>query len=116
MKPVLYLAGPMSGIADFNYPLFNRIARVWRTYGYRVLNPAENYGGDTGRTRAEYIAADIPLVLKADALIVLPDWEGSVGTRHEMHLAQLMEKSIYDAMLYPLLLPLLNCKIETRVV
>lgn len=37
----LYLAGPMRGIVDFNFPTFNRVAAALRAAGYEVFNPAE---------------------------------------------------------------------------
>lgn len=40
-----YIAGPMSGIPDFNYPMFHRVAKHLRDRGVDVRNPAENDGG-----------------------------------------------------------------------
>lgn len=38
----VYLAGPMSGIKDFNFPAFDKAAKVLEDLGYEVFNPAEN--------------------------------------------------------------------------
>lgn len=38
----IYIAGPMSGLPEFNYPAFNRAAAVLRAQGHHVENPAEN--------------------------------------------------------------------------
>lgn len=38
----VYLAGPMTGIAEYNFPAFKAAAAYLRTYGYEVFNPAEN--------------------------------------------------------------------------
>ena len=38
----IYLAGPMSGLPDFNYPAFHAAAAVLRAQGHYVENPAEN--------------------------------------------------------------------------
>jgi hypothetical protein len=38
----LYLAGPMTGIEDFNYPAFNAMAERLRAAGYEVKNPADH--------------------------------------------------------------------------
>ena len=38
----VYIAGPMTGLPDFNYPAFNAAAAKLRALGLEVLNPAEN--------------------------------------------------------------------------
>jgi hypothetical protein len=38
----VYLAGPMTGLPEFNYPAFNAEAARLRALGYQVENPAEN--------------------------------------------------------------------------
>ena len=38
----LYLAGPMRGYPEDNYPHFNEMAAELRKLGYAVFNPAEN--------------------------------------------------------------------------
>jgi hypothetical protein len=37
----VYLAGPMSGKEQFNYPAFREAASVLRDWGYEVTNPVE---------------------------------------------------------------------------
>ena len=37
----LYLAGPMTGIEDLNFPAFHAEAARLRALGYTVINPAE---------------------------------------------------------------------------
>ena len=46
-------------------------------------------------TTAEYMERDLPLVCRADALVVLPDWQASEGTRIEVSVALLLGKPIY---------------------
>ena len=38
----IYIAGPMTGLPECNYPAFHEAARRLRLLGYEVLNPAEN--------------------------------------------------------------------------
>lgn len=37
----LYIAGPMTGFENFNYPMFNAAAKQLRAAGYDVLCPTE---------------------------------------------------------------------------
>jgi hypothetical protein len=108
MKKV-YLAGPMTGIANFNFPAFNRAADILRAEGYSVFNPAErdierhggvdisadNHSGDPAQAAAnhgfslrEALADDTAYICReADAIAMLPGWENSKGARAEHALA-----------------------------
>lgn len=95
--PTVYLAGPMTGYPEFNYPAFHEGAARLRALGFRVLNPAENFGGDQTRDYREYMRADAAMILSADGIALLPGWERSKGARFELHLAQLLGLSVFDA-------------------
>ncbi len=49
----VYIAGPMTGLPGWNYSAFNAAAKTLRDIGIKVENPAEHYGGDTSRPRAD---------------------------------------------------------------
>lgn len=105
----VYLAGPMTGIPEFNYPAFNAAAANLRACGYYVFNPAERdtevHGTDISKGNAsgsvEQAAADHGFCRRralkddtswicehADAIALLPGWERSSGARAEKALAE----------------------------
>lgn len=91
----LYLAGPMAGRAEHNFPLFNQIARLLRDKGYHVFNPAENNDGGVRRPRAFYMRLDIPALLASQAMVLLPGWQESRGASLEVWLASDLDLPIY---------------------
>jgi hypothetical protein len=94
----IYLSGPMTGLPESNYPLFNVTAMRLRNIGYSVLNPAEQFGGDPTLPRQHYIRQDVVAVAtKADAVAVLPNWETSRGARLEVEIARQVCIPVIDA-------------------
>jgi len=95
----VYLSGPMTGLPDFNYPTFNKVAERLRGLGYDVTNPAENFGGrpDHPGGRSAYMRLDVGHVLDADAVAVLPGWEKSRGARLEVAVALELGLPVIDA-------------------
>ncbi len=102
----IYVAGPMQGIPDFNFPLFNNVTAFLRKMGHEVFNPAEKdierHGegvavsatGDLkdavalGFSLRDALADDTWYICKtADAIYMLPGWENSKGARAEHALA-----------------------------
>jgi nucleoside 2-deoxyribosyltransferase len=87
----IYVAGPMTGIPEFNYPAFNSAAERLRGLGHRVLNPAdsEDYNPTPGTPQAWdwYMRHALRMVLQADALALLPGWETSRGATLEVDVA-----------------------------
>ena len=83
-----YIAGPMSGLPDFNYPAFNAAAAQLRAEGVQVINPAESDGGSTGKPWEFYMRLALRGLLECDAIVLLPGWEESRGARIERRLAQ----------------------------
>ncbi|MCY1527250.1 hypothetical protein D9M68_623110 [compost metagenome] len=53
----IYLAGPMTGLPEFNYPAFHAEAARLRALGYQVENPAENQAQDLSTEISEFTAA-----------------------------------------------------------
>lgn len=83
----VYIAGPMTGIADYNFPAFNERAAQLRADGWHVENPAE-HGIVEGADWADYLRHDIARIATCDTIMLLPGWSKSKGAKLEVHIAQ----------------------------
>jgi hypothetical protein len=110
----VYIAGPMTGIPQFNYPAFDAAAADLRRQGFDVVSPAElddpeardaamaSPDGDlsafdtqTGKTWGDLLARDVKLVADVvEGVVVLDGWERSRGARLETFVAELCSKPI----------------------
>lgn len=94
----IYLAGPMTGIPDHNYPLFDHVTEQLRQQGHEVFNPADLtrmfYGSLDNflSMDSEHQLKAIRILLakeltwiavNAEAIYLLPGWENSYGARAE---------------------------------
>jgi hypothetical protein len=96
-KPMrVYIAGPMTGIADDNKPAFNRAAAVLRAAGFHVENPAENAPPNDNPTWDDWMAIAIPQLKSCDAVVFLPGWEQSTGALEEYAIAVMAKMRICD--------------------
>lgn len=100
-KRVIYLSGPMTGLPEWNFPEFNRVAAKLRALGHTVLNPAETLGGDTSKPRKFYMRYDIGLLLKCDTIVLLKNWRKSKGALVEVEVAKELELEFLDEDLNP---------------
>lgn len=83
----IYIAGPMSGLPDFNYPAFNREAKRLRRLGHEVLNPAENPVPECG-TWNGYMRMALRQLIECECVVLLPGWIESRGAVIERNLAK----------------------------
>lgn len=83
----IYIAGPMTGLPDFNYPAFNAKASLLRKLGYDVVNPAEFQIPDPAKTWKSYMREAIRQLSRADGIYLLRDWTESKGARLEARIA-----------------------------
>lgn len=91
----VYLAGPMTGIKDFNYPLFNLVAARLRDVGHFVLNPAEL--NPTNVTYRAALAVDLAWICAhAEMIALLPGWQASKGATVEVALAACFRLPLLD--------------------
>lgn len=98
----VYLAGPMSGYKDFNFPAFLSAAKALRAKGHTVFCPAEadleEYGSlkevedefkkdPMGNYKAR-LKIDIDWIMnQATAIALLPGWTASKGANAEFAVA-----------------------------
>ena len=89
-----YIAGPMSGLPEMNFPAFAAAARDLRARGWDAVSPAE-VNPDPGMTWHEAMKRDIPALLTCEAVVVLPGWEKSRGAKVEVGLARDLDMPVY---------------------
>lgn len=93
----VYIAGPMTGLPDHNFPAFFEAEEQIRADGHDVLNPAR-HGVVPILTWSDYMRMGIQDLLRCDAIFMLPGWVGSKGASLELHIAQqLGMKTIYQS-------------------
>jgi len=103
----IYLAGPMQGLPEFNFPRFHAVAHALREGGNTVFSPAEkdierlghdlskgNTSGSLAVANAQgfslrqALAEDTNFIcLEANCIVLLPGWEKSNGAQAEHRLA-----------------------------
>lgn len=94
----VYLAGPMRGYKDFNFPAFRKYAKQLRADGFEVFNPAEKgVEAEVEKDpnlqhslafRRRVFKMDIDFICEhADVIAMMPGWEMSSGARAEHALA-----------------------------
>ena len=93
---ITYIAGPMTGIPEFNYPAFNAVAAELRAKGIDVRNPAENDGGGADKSWDFYIRLALKQLLECDEILMLPGWRNSRGARLEWTVATALDMRITE--------------------
>lgn len=106
----IYIAGPMSGYPEFNFPAFFAAQKMFEDKGYKVWNPAAKDSeaavqadasfstGDAEKLVAngwDYRDAylwDCKKIIYGDAIYMLKGWENSPGARGEWAVAQFVKK------------------------
>lgn len=122
----LYIAGPMSGIKDFNFPAFKEIEDKLQSLRYETVNPANlnrdyvtsdfkynmdllkgvvklstsNYDNltkeDFKKIWAFFLKRDVAEMLTCDAVVVLDGWKRSEGAAFEVKTALTVKMKIYE--------------------
>lgn len=113
----VYIAGPMTGVPQFNVPLFDRVATELRAAGYDVVSPAELDSPEmraaaleskdgalapledkTKETWGQVLARDVRVLSDQgiEAIVLLPGWEKSRGARLEATVGLLNKLSFFQ--------------------
>lgn len=95
----VYVAGPMTGLPDYNYPAFNQAAAELTDAGYDVLNPVTSEDDNTTGTTQTwqwYMRHALAMVIRADGVALLPGWETSRGATLEVHVVQSLDLPVTD--------------------
>jgi len=112
----IYLAGPMRGLPEFNFPAFHAAAKTLRELGHEVFNPAERDEADFGKVsvpsgdeneladklsihalalRRKCFGADTAWICTfAEAIALLPGWKKSKGAQAEKALGEALGLTI----------------------
>lgn len=98
---LIYIAGPMSDIEDFNYPAFNAAEVALLERGILCLNPASTEAkNDTGAPQSWewYMRHALRMVSLSDGICLLPGWQASKGAQLEVKVAEALGLDIrpYD--------------------
>lgn len=106
----VYIAGPMTGLPQFNIPAFDLMAGTLRSEDFEVVSPVEldgeayrqwaiqspdgasMDGNPNGWTWGHVLARDVELIADdgIEGIVALPGWERSRGARLETFVADAM--------------------------
>ena len=97
----IYIAGPMSGLPENNYPAFHDAAARLRSRGWHVENPAES---PDPHVKADcewtaYMRMGISQLMTCHAIYMLPGWQDSTGASTEYMIARRLGLPVYEHML-----------------
>jgi hypothetical protein len=107
---VFYIAGPMSGLPQYNFPAFDKARDMLRRVGFRVISPADmdrEVGVDPTQSDFDPSVIDEAFLIdamhrdsqaiihEADAMVMLPGWQLSTGAKAEFALARWKHIPVY---------------------
>ena len=110
-----YLAGPMTGVPQFNYPAFDAACEALRARGVDVVSPAELDdlatraealaspdgklvdGKSAGHTWGDFLSRDVKIVAdECTGIILMPGWEKSRGAKLEAYVGLLCGHEFHE--------------------
>ena len=100
-----YIAGPMSGYKNWNFPAFDRAKQELLANGHWPLSPADldRFWGLREEIntlpdwfdRADALLRDFELIKHSDGIYLLEGWSDSSGAKAEVAFAEAIGKAIY---------------------
>lgn len=89
---IVYVAGPMTGYEDLNWPAFKAAEARLAEAGYTVVSPTSKGRPDdpalADKSYEWFLRQDLKVLLEADAVALLPGAQNSNGARLERHVAE----------------------------
>lgn len=79
----LYIAGPMTGLPEFNYPAFFAAADLLAEVGIESINPARTEGREGMSEWRDFMRASLRDLADCDGIVLLPGWQNSRGAAME---------------------------------
>lgn len=99
----LYLAGPMRGIPQFNFPAFEEAAARLRGWDYEIWSPheADLAAGEKADGpflgMRHYMKRDMLPLLECDGVALLPGWQNSTGALIESFVMRMIDGPLMSA-------------------
>lgn len=101
----LYVAGPMRGHEEYNFPAFDKAAYALRKVGYAVVSPAEldrvngvdefsDVDENLAQFKRDVMQRDCKAICGCDGIALLDDWDKSEGVEVEIALARFLGLNI----------------------
>jgi hypothetical protein len=110
----LYIAGPMTGRAHFNFPAFDCAVASLEYQGFECVSPADldeygtrleainspdgapGSGGAGDATWGDFLSRDVKVIADVvDGVALMPEWETSKGARLEAFICRHVGKPVF---------------------
>lgn len=97
---VIYCAGPYRAATEHDVRRNVERAKwwaeaVWRLGAAAICPHTNTYDMDMAIGPEEFVARDLELVRRCDAVLMLPSWQNSQGAKQELGMATLCGKKVF---------------------
>lgn len=86
----VYVAGPMSGLPEFNYPAFFHASAKLEEVGIEAINPARTRPPEC-KTWLDFMRHSLRDLADCDGICALSGWGDSRGASLEVHIARSLD-------------------------